>query len=176
MSKIIKEQIGDPDQAAIERLTPLTTIADGKPPLPGNRYLSPVLVKEWDDYFNRYCDYYGLSKEPGGKARVEFDKAKDEAGLWLIQGGKDVDKSFSRAEFKAPMSTKERVDDLKKKLAHIHELQDQEIPAFNKDVEKAPPAGRQGRGGAAPQRIACRTEAAAGRSTWPACFLPDKKP
>ncbi len=137
MSKIIKEQIGDPDQAAIERLTPLTTIADGKPPLPGNRYLSPVLVKDWDDYFNRYCDYYGIAKEPGGKAREEFDKAKDEAGLWLIQGGKDVDKSFSRAEFKAPMTTRERVEDFKKKLAHIHELQEREIPVFNKDVEKA---------------------------------------
>ncbi len=35
------------------------------------------------------------------------------------------------------MSTHERVEEYKKKLDHIHELQDREIPLFNKDVEKA---------------------------------------
>jgi uncharacterized membrane protein YphA (DoxX/SURF4 family) len=138
MMPIIKEQIGDPVQAVIERCTPLATISDSKPPLPGSQYLSAVLVKEWDDYFKRYADYYGFEKVPGqmDKARAEFEKAKDKAGLWLIQGGKDVDKSFSRAEFKVPMSNKERLEDFKKKLAHIHELQEREIPLFNKDVEK----------------------------------------
>ena len=98
-----------------------------------------MLVKEWEDYFNRYSEYYGFLQVPGQmtKARGEFDKAKDKAGLWLIQGGKDVDKSFSRADFKIPMSTRARVEEFQKKLAHIHELQDQEIPVFNKDVEKA---------------------------------------
>jgi uncharacterized membrane protein YphA (DoxX/SURF4 family) len=58
--------------------------------------------------------------------------------MWLIQGGKDVEKNFLKgSEYKVPMSTKERVEDLKKKVDHIHELQDREIPAFNKDVEKA---------------------------------------
>jgi uncharacterized membrane protein YphA (DoxX/SURF4 family) len=139
LAPYIKQQVGDVDQKALDYLTPLTTISNAKPLQPGQQYLSPELVKEWDDYFRRYCDYYGISKVEGqlAKAREEFEKAKNEAGLWLVQGGKDVDKSFSRADFKMPMSTHDRVEDLKKKLDHIRELQTREIPAFNKDVEKA---------------------------------------
>jgi uncharacterized membrane protein YphA (DoxX/SURF4 family) len=139
LAPYIKQQVGDADQKALDYLTPLTTISNAKPVQPGQQYLSPELVKEWDDYFRRYCDYYGISKVEGQltKAREEFEKAKNQAGLWLVQGGKDVDKSFSRADFKMSMSTHDRVEDLKKKLDHIRELQTREIPAFNKDVEKA---------------------------------------
>lgn len=138
LSKVIKEQIGDPDKAAIERLTPLTTITGSKPPLPGHNYLSPVLAQEWKDYFKRFCDYYGISENPRqlAKAAEEFEKAEDRAGLWLVQGGKDVDRSFSRADFKVPMSTHERVEEFKDKVAHIQELQEREIPLFNRDVIK----------------------------------------
>ena len=139
LSPYIKEQVGDPDKKAIDYLTPLSTVSDSKPTQPGKQYLSPSLVKEWDDYFQRYCDYYGISKVEGQmhKAQEEYEKAKDKAGLWLVKGGKDVEKEFSKAAYKAPMSTHDRVEEFKKKLDHIHELQDREIPLFNKDVEKA---------------------------------------
>jgi uncharacterized membrane protein YphA (DoxX/SURF4 family) len=138
MAPYIKQQIGDPDQKALDFLTPLTSVPNAKPTQPGHQYLSPALVAEWDEYFQRYCDFYGISKVEGQlvKAKAEYEKAKDRAGLWLVQGGKDVDKSFSRADYKFPMSTHDRVEEYKKKLDHIRELQTKEIPLFNKDVEK----------------------------------------
>jgi uncharacterized membrane protein YphA (DoxX/SURF4 family) len=138
LNSVVKEQVGDPDYAAIERLTPFETLNESKPPLAGKRYLAPIVIEEWDEYFNRAAQYYGIPRdsEQMKKAEEALEKAKDKAGLWLLQGGKDVDKSFSSVVYKAPMTTKERVDEYRRKLAQVHDVVEHELPAFDKDVKK----------------------------------------
>src|SRR5262249_8044671 len=65
LAKIIRQQIGDPDEEALA----LLTTANGKTPT--------LLAKEWGDYVHRFGDYYGLNDEQRKKAEEALTKTED---------------------------------------------------------------------------------------------------
>jgi uncharacterized membrane protein YphA (DoxX/SURF4 family) len=136
---IMRAQIGDPDRLAVEVLTvqPLPAGQDPARVIPSTR-LSPKLAQEWDDHFERFKEYYSLSDDKAqlGRAEGALAQAKAQAVNWLLSGSKDVEKSFPQAAVVLKKSTPERVAEYRAKLERIRELEEQELPAFGRDVEK----------------------------------------
>lgn len=130
LAPYVREMTGDPDAEALARLTPVQG---------GKGILSTSVSKDWDNYFERYVQYYGIASDPEQlkKAQAALEKAKEKAAQWLDKGVKVVDKSFSKADFKDPETTPDRVAELKRKIQQVRDMQDRELPAFQNDVEKA---------------------------------------
>ena len=118
LSPYIRQLTGDPDQAALLRLTPVTFGTDSKQEPKNGTGLPQDVHKDWEEYFNRFVAYYDIAKDPAQleKAKEALLKAEDRAGQWLINGEKVIDRSFSRADFKDLMSTKDRVDLYRRKV------------------------------------------------------------
>jgi uncharacterized membrane protein YphA (DoxX/SURF4 family) len=70
LAPLFREQLGDPNQAALDRLTlPLAQ--------PGLRQqLPPALVKDWQDNFNRFVAFYHVGDESWTPPRAEGKKGK----------------------------------------------------------------------------------------------------
>ena len=81
-----------------------------------------------------------VSKSPGQmeKARAEFEKAKDKAGLWLVQGrqGRGQELFASRVQ-SFPCRPRSASRTSRKSSLTSTSCKTREIPLFNKDVEKA---------------------------------------
>jgi uncharacterized membrane protein YphA (DoxX/SURF4 family) len=132
MAAVIRSQIGDLDQAALERLKPF----EGGSSSPKDR-LSPALKADWDEYARRFTEHYQLDEEQKKLAAAKLEQAKEEAGRWLGSGEKEIDKPLAGASVKVMAGTKERVAAYGSKLDLIRDTQGNKLPAFEKDVEKA---------------------------------------
>src|SRR5438105_15015713 len=76
---VFREQAGDPDKAALERLTvkPLEPGQDPKLNPPHTR-MPPALEAEWNDYFDRFVAYYGLDDHDTALARKKPEQHEDQ--------------------------------------------------------------------------------------------------
>src|SRR5262245_31372081 len=94
--KLVKQQIGDPDQEIIDKLTLKPIGGDVSDVSPASRF-PDALAKEWDDYFNRFVKEFRLDKEQKTKAQATFDQWKAKIVLW-IQGISDEPKDKKTGE------------------------------------------------------------------------------
>src|SRR5262245_7145893 len=60
--RIVKSQIGDPDQEVVEKLTLKPVEGDASKADPKSLFPT-ALAKDWDDYFNRFATQYKLDDE-----------------------------------------------------------------------------------------------------------------
>jgi uncharacterized membrane protein YphA (DoxX/SURF4 family) len=67
LAPLIREQLGDPDQAALERLT----LPPGEPPR-----LPPALKKDWQDNFDRFVAFYHVGDDKWTPPKAEGKKGK----------------------------------------------------------------------------------------------------
>jgi uncharacterized membrane protein YphA (DoxX/SURF4 family) len=135
----IRSQIGDPDETAVQELS-LQPVPPGQDParVPPADRLSPRLSAEWDDYFERFREYYKLDddKVQLGRAEGGLAQAKAQAVRWLSSGTKEVETKVSETSVSIKKTTPERIRDYLAKLEKIRVLQERELPAFGNDVEK----------------------------------------
>jgi uncharacterized membrane protein YphA (DoxX/SURF4 family) len=64
LAPMFRAQLGDPDQAALDRLTLPPTKPGEQPQLP------PALEKDWKDYFDRFMTFYGVGDEKAFQPEV----------------------------------------------------------------------------------------------------------
>lgn len=88
--KLVKRQIGDPDQEVVDKLTPKPVEGDASDTSPAGRF-PEALAKDWDDYFNRFVSQFRLNDEQKSAAQAKFDQAKATFVKW-IQGISDEPK------------------------------------------------------------------------------------
>src|SRR5579871_3482973 len=67
LAKLIRKEVGDPDEEALARLEPMPS-SEG----PKYKRTPPLLHKEWNAYVERFCDYYGLDDKQRAQADVKL--------------------------------------------------------------------------------------------------------
>jgi uncharacterized membrane protein YphA (DoxX/SURF4 family) len=142
---LIRSQLGDPDEAALERLTLLPLQPDQDPArIPVHQRLSPVLDRDWDAYLERFASHYQIDDQQRRLAEAKLQQSKDQAVLWLLGGSKDVEINFPSTTTKVKQTTAQRIQNYKDKLQQpgsswplgTREMEDRELSAFGRDVEK----------------------------------------
>jgi len=143
----IRSQIGDPDAQALDRLAvrPLAPDQDPAHVPPGER-ISPALAKDWDNYLERFAAHYELDEIQQREAAAKLEQSKDQAVRWLLEGSKDVEVNFPTMTAQVKQTTAQRIQAYKDKLREpdgtnrwplgAQDIQDKELPAFDRDVEK----------------------------------------
>jgi uncharacterized membrane protein YphA (DoxX/SURF4 family) len=129
-----RSQFGDPDEAALDRLTLLPP--DEQKPAAGR--LSPALSRDWDAYVDRFCDYYHLDEAQRTLARAKLDESKANAVQWLLgqRGSQEVKKSFPSGTVEVKETPAQRIEEYRAKLRQLRDAESKEMPAFERDVWK----------------------------------------
>ena len=143
----IRSQIGDPDAQALDRLAvrPLRPIRIRRMYLRASR-ISPALAKDWDNFLERFAAHYDLDEIQRRLAAAKLEQSKDQAVRWLLEGSKDVEVNFPTMTAQVKQTTAQRIQAYKDKLREpdgtnrwplgAQDIQDKELPAFDRDVEK----------------------------------------
>jgi uncharacterized membrane protein YphA (DoxX/SURF4 family) len=144
----MRQHLGDPDDDALARLTPLP--ADTADAEPASR-MPPALKKEWDDSFNQFVKFYGLDANQEKEAKAKLDKTESEVARWLtIQAipGKskdkqptdvqavmtEVEKTYPSGVLKVEETPAQRVADYRNKVQEYRNMLDKTDAVFNSDV------------------------------------------
>lgn len=137
IADLIHGQIGDVDQAALDRLTLQPAAPDQDPGrTPAHTRLSPTLVKEWDAYLVRFATHYQLNDAQRREAEAKLAQSKEQAARWLLIGTKEVDRPLTNTTAHIKKTTPERIQEYQDKLRQIREMMEQKLTAFQRDVEK----------------------------------------
>lgn len=130
-ARIIREQIGDLDALTLEKLTPKSAeVGELRDRFPA------AAEKDWEDYLKRFVVFYEVDQAGSDKGLAALLKAKEAAVKWLLEGKKEVDRAFSKVDFKPTRTTADRIKEYREKVEKVRELQDTELPKFDQDVEK----------------------------------------
>jgi uncharacterized membrane protein YphA (DoxX/SURF4 family) len=136
---LFRREFGDPDLAALDRLT--LRAADDQDPTrtPAAQRLAAALVGDWEAYFNRFAAYYYLDEAQLTLARAKLDQSKENAVHWLLgqRGSLDVKKPFPSGTVEVKEAPAQRVEEYREKVKQLRDLEANELPAFERDVAKA---------------------------------------
>ena len=98
--------------------------------------ISPVLARDMDDYYRRYCAYYELNNAQMQTAEAKLVESKDQIVRWLLQGTKEVRKA-SRGDYQVVRTTAERDPGLsEKRLKELPRSRRKNTGVRASDVEK----------------------------------------
>jgi uncharacterized membrane protein YphA (DoxX/SURF4 family) len=123
LAKIIRQEVGDPDEEALQLLTP--DPHTGTPPL---------LHQEWADYIHHYCDYYSLNDDQRNKAEEARIKAEAAVVSWLTS--KTVDeKNFKAKTQEGRLPVPLRLEQYKHKLEELSEPKHSHLVSIGSDAE-----------------------------------------
>ena len=152
----MRQQLGDPDDDALSRLTLAPSAANddtehGKPPY---ERIPPGLKKDWDAYSRKFVKNYGLDDRQQGEAKAKLEQAEAKLVNWLTlkvdpirprddQTDKDVKAALTEVEKPAPsgnatlkqlLTPAERVQEYRQKVQEYRDMLDKTDAAFGKDV------------------------------------------
>jgi uncharacterized membrane protein YphA (DoxX/SURF4 family) len=151
LADFFHEQAGDPDKAALERLSlRMLQTAQEEADIKNSDRLSPALVQDWNAYFDRFADWYDLDDAQRKLAEGKRDQAKDAAYRWLsglpkagtkpdneqIEGERTVPKTVAGLMVRVKETPPQRIREYRTKLGQLQEMQDKALPEFDRDVFK----------------------------------------
>lgn len=141
LSDFMRGQIGDPDAKALALLSVAPIPADGDAArTPARKRISSALDAEWDEYFERFAQHYrvdpAVDRVEFERARAALEQAKEQAGLWLLNGKIEIERSFPTTSFRQTLTISERIAEYRQTLQSIERMLHEELPAFDKDVAK----------------------------------------
>jgi uncharacterized membrane protein YphA (DoxX/SURF4 family) len=131
LAKIIRKEIGDPDDEALALLTPTDAASPNAAP---HTRTPPLLAAEWSDYVQRFGDYYNLSDEQRAKADKALMKAEDDAVGWLTRKEVD-DKNFKAKTQEGRLPAPTRLALYKQKLDEWQEPKHSHLVSIGSDAE-----------------------------------------
>jgi uncharacterized membrane protein YphA (DoxX/SURF4 family) len=82
LARLIRKEVGDPDDEALALLEPTGEESSSAPP---HTRTPPLLAKEWGDYVRRFCDYYQLDDAQRKRAEEVLTKTEDDVVVWLTR-------------------------------------------------------------------------------------------
>jgi uncharacterized membrane protein YphA (DoxX/SURF4 family) len=139
LAKLIRKEVGDPDDEALARLEPLPKPGDsiGSPP---HTRTPPLLAQEWEGYVKRFSDYYHLDDKQREQAKGKLAQLEDEVVMWqekeqVDEKTKPIKKTFqsSTVEVKLPMP--QRIAEYKAKLRDLRDTMNTRLFLMGHDVE-----------------------------------------
>jgi uncharacterized membrane protein YphA (DoxX/SURF4 family) len=103
-----------------------------------NHVLPAPLNAECDDYFQRFVVHFGLSDAQKRDAAAKLDAAKKKTAEWLAGDfATDVKKAVVWGTETVPQKVPDRLREYEAKVRDAKDTLARELPAFNRDVEKA---------------------------------------
>jgi uncharacterized membrane protein YphA (DoxX/SURF4 family) len=107
----------------VDRCTP-QPLAPGPDQQPFKDRLPKALNGEWEAYYQRFVQHYGLDEEQQTAARGKFDAHKEATAEWLIQGSKEVKRASPHGPpFEVTRTTPERLQDYVEKRDQVRAYQ-----------------------------------------------------
>jgi uncharacterized membrane protein YphA (DoxX/SURF4 family) len=131
LAKIIRQEVGDPDDEALQLLTPQQAESESAPL---HSRTPPLLHQEWGDYVHRFCDYYNLNDEQRKKADEAFTKTEDAAVDWLTRTKVDEKNYLSKTQ-EGRLPVPARVALYKQKLEELNEPKHSRLVPIGSDAE-----------------------------------------
>src|SRR5262245_13663233 len=122
-AQAFRDVLGDPDKLALARLK-----GDGQ-------NLPATVAADWEDYFNRFVNFYSLTDEQRNKAQSLFDEAKKKTAQWLTVGSVEIKKAAQWGTVSNTKTIPEWLAEWDAKRKDVAEVYGRKLPAFNEDVE-----------------------------------------
>lgn len=140
LAPYFRRQAGDTDEEALALLS-VQPVPEGQDPsrIPPRQRIAPVLDQAWDEYFRRFKTHYGLDPEQEKLAQAKLEQAKDQAVLWLLNQEplREVEKTYPSGTLKVKQAPAESVREYRQKVEELHDIENNKLLAFDRDVEKA---------------------------------------
>jgi uncharacterized membrane protein YphA (DoxX/SURF4 family) len=133
LAAVIRQEIGDPDEEAIEQLTPKAS--DSTNAAPHLRTPSP-LDKRWSEYVQHFADYYDLDEKQRKSADKALTKIEDEAVQWMTRTTAD-EKNFTAKTQEGRLPLPTRLAQYKRKLEEWSKLDYSYLTAIGSEAEAA---------------------------------------
>jgi uncharacterized membrane protein YphA (DoxX/SURF4 family) len=131
LAKIIRKEVGDPDDEAFQLLTPEQAESPNAPP---HTRTPPLLHREWGEYVRRFCDHYSLSDEQRQKAEEVLTQTEDNAVKWLTRTEAD-EKNFTAKAQEGRLPVPARVALYQRKLDELNEPKHSHLVSIGSDAE-----------------------------------------
>jgi uncharacterized membrane protein YphA (DoxX/SURF4 family) len=135
-----RKQAGDPDAEALA-IFAVQDVGPGQDStrVPQRQRISPVLDKAWEEYLQRFTQYYHLTDQQATLARARMDQAKDQAVRLMLGGGetRSQEKAFQgSAVVSVKLTFLDRLTEYRAKERQMREALEEKLPAFGRDVER----------------------------------------
>jgi len=124
-AQLFRDALGDPDKLALARLK-----GDGQT-------LPAPVAADWDDYFNRFAGFYGLTDEQRKKAQASLDEAKTKTAQWLTVAKVQLKRSSQWGVVEVTKTMPQWLTEWEAKRNEVSEVFGKKLPSFNEDVEGA---------------------------------------
>jgi uncharacterized membrane protein YphA (DoxX/SURF4 family) len=102
---------GDPDESALDMMR-----------VPAEPHLPAKLNTLWMEYFNGWCNHYGLTTDQRLKAQEIFTVQCQTTARWFREGTKDVIRAYPTGSVMVRRTTPERIADYERALQLYREL------------------------------------------------------
>ena len=131
-----RELAGDTDESVADRLTLRAAPTGADPEGSARLRFPPTLEADWDAVFQRLAGQPDRTDEQRKKAQEVLEQQKEITARWLFKGEKVTKKVFPSGAVEVKETTAQRVEDYRKKLAELRNLQSSEMVKFEGDVAK----------------------------------------
>jgi len=134
LGDFFRTRIGDPDQLALTRLTPVEGAEKATEKIAD--YLPPIIQAEWKAYFDAFRATFALNPAQDEVSQAKFDQAREGYMTWLLKGTKAVDRDFPNSKVEVTLTTPQRIAEYRQKILTVRELVDSKNYLLGKNVEK----------------------------------------
>jgi uncharacterized membrane protein YphA (DoxX/SURF4 family) len=153
LGKFVRSRIGDTDDSALARMTPLE-VPKGQDPakFPFAKRIPEGLDREWDNYLTKFTDHYRLSPPQQESAKAALQHEKELTGLWfIVRPGtvewalsglwNDLDRppfkrSYPGGTYEVNIAVAERVEEYRDKLGEYRGMLGAKPYSLGKDVDR----------------------------------------
>jgi uncharacterized membrane protein YphA (DoxX/SURF4 family) len=137
LAAYFRELAGDTDESVADRLTLRPSPTGIDPEGSARNRFPPALEAEWDALFQKLIQQPDRTEEQRKQAQKVLEQQKYLTARWLFKGEKAVKKVFPSGTVEVKETTPQRVEDFRRKLAELRNLQNSEMLKFEGDVAKA---------------------------------------
>jgi uncharacterized membrane protein YphA (DoxX/SURF4 family) len=136
LAPFFRWQAGDPDEEALQRFAVLP--AEDTANTSFRSRIPPVLDKHFDDYFQRFVQFYNLDDLQKERAEKMLDQSKDRAVRWLLglDSQREREEKYAGVGYKVKETSLQRINSYRDKLQELRRIQTEILSKFGKDVYK----------------------------------------
>jgi uncharacterized membrane protein YphA (DoxX/SURF4 family) len=141
LAKFFRQQIGDPDDLALARLT-VEPIPEGQDPAtyPPHKRMPPALKQDWEEAVRRFSEHYQLSEEQKKYLQGKLEQAADNIVLWMTRttidnNTREVEKTYPSGKVNVKVPVAQRIAEYRAAVQELRTTLDKKLFAFGHDVE-----------------------------------------
>lgn len=139
LAKLIRKEVGDPDDEALAHLELQPPSGDSATSPPHLR-TPPGLAAEWSEYVKQFCDYYNLDGKQREEADGKLQQVEDNLVRWLSREETDdktkpITKTFRSSSVEVKLPMRQRIKEYKDKLADLRDTMSNRLFLMGHDVE-----------------------------------------